>query len=108
MQNAILYFLKISGTINNSKQREFQQTVQFIFNHLPSECLSHNLTLDVNISNLYHFYSLWQSEEALAEFKFSKEFDLLSGAFQTLGTPHETLSGKGANAQLFEFNLLDT
>jgi hypothetical protein len=107
MNNNALYFLKISGTIASPKQREFQQTIQFIFNHLPIECLSHNLTLDVNIPNLYHFYSIWQSEVALMEFKFSHEFELLNGAFRTLGAYHHTMAGKQTEAQLFDLNHLD-
>lgn len=107
MDKDTLYFLKISGTIDAGKQREFQQTVQFIFHHLPMACLSHNLSLDVHVQNLYHFYSLWQSDEAITHFKGSHEYELLKGAFQTLGTYHETMSGRGVGPQLFELNHLD-
>lgn len=107
MDKDALYFLKISGLINKTKHQEFQQTVQFIFNHLSSACLSHNLALDVNTTNLYHFYSLWQSEDSLLAFKASQEFELLKGAFQTLGQYEETMSGKKADMQLFELNYLD-
>jgi hypothetical protein len=107
MDKDAIYFLKISGTISASKHREFQQTVQFIFNQLLPTCLSRNLTLDVIIPNLYHVYSLWQSEDALIAFKSSHEFELLKGAFKTLGEYHETMAGKKAEFQLFELNHLD-
>ena len=107
MDKDTLYFLKISGFIRSEKNREFQQTVQFIFNHLPKECLSHNLALDVHTNNLYHLYTLWQSEDSLITFKSSHEFDLLKGAFQTLGNYQETMAGKWAEVQLFELNHLD-
>jgi len=107
MDKDTLYFLKISGTVAEGKQREFQQTVQFIVNHLPIACLSQNLSLDVNNTNLYHFYSLWQSGSAVDVFKGSHEYELLKGAFQTLGDYHETMSGRAADPQLFELNQLD-
>ncbi len=99
-----LYFLEISGLINTGKHREFQQTVKFIFNHLSSGCLKHNLALDVETPNLYHFYSLWQSQDSLIAFKSSHEFELLKGAFQTLGEYGDAISGKKSDVQLFELN----
>jgi hypothetical protein len=108
MDKDSLYFLKISGLISTGKHREFQQTVQFIFNQIPSTCLKHNLALDVHITNLYHLYLLWQSGESLIAFKTSHEFELLKGAFQTLGEYEDTMSGKKADVQLFELNHLDT
>jgi quinol monooxygenase YgiN len=107
MDKDTLYFLKISGNVSAGKHREFQQTVQFIFNHLPSGCLGRNLALDVHHANLYHIYSLWDSESALEAFKNSNEFELMRGAFQTLGAYEETMAGKLAETQLFELNYLD-
>jgi hypothetical protein len=107
MGNDTLYFLRVSGTINIGKHREFQQTVQFIFNHLSSECLSHSLSLDVHQTNLYHFYSLWSSENSLRSFRESHSFDLLKGAFQTLGSYDDSMAGSKASFQLFELNHLD-
>jgi heme-degrading monooxygenase HmoA len=107
MERDNLYFLKISGTVAAGKQREFQQTVQFVFNHLSSSCLEHNLTLDVHSPELYHLYSLWNSEGSLHAFKSSHEFELIKGAFQTLGSYNDTMSGRWADFQLFELNDLD-
>lgn len=102
-----LYFLKISGNVSSGKHREFQQTVQFIFNHLPIGCLGRNLALDVHHPNLYHLFSLWQSEAALLIFKSSHEFELLKGAYHTLGEYEDTMAGRIAEAQLFELNNLE-
>lgn len=107
MDKDALYFLKISGLINSAKRHEFQQTVQFIFNHLSSACLGHTLALDVDNPNLYHFFLLWQSEDSVLAFKSSHEFELLKGAFQTLGQYQETMYGKKADMQLFELNNLE-
>jgi quinol monooxygenase YgiN len=102
MDKDTLYFLKISGLISKSKHYEFQQTVQFIFNHLSSGCLKRNLSLDVSTPNRFHFFSLWHSDESLLAFKGSHEFELLKGAFQTLGEYEETITGKKIDVQLFE------
>lgn len=105
MERIKLYFLKISGAIGVGKQREFQQTVQFVFNHLPSDCIDYNLCLDVHQPELYHLYSLWKSEDSIVAFKLSHEFELLKGAFQTLGYYQETMTGSRADIQLFDLNL---
>lgn len=102
-----LYFLKISGFVNSSKHREFEQTVKFIFNHLPSACLERNLSLDIFNHNLYHLFSTWQNEDDLLSFKASHEYELLKGAFHTLGEYQDMMAGKLAEAQLFELNQLD-
>ena len=99
-----VYFLKISGEVSARNQREFEQTIQFVFNHLSSYCLSHSLTVDVHIPNLYHLYSTWNSEESLYTFRSSENFELIKGAFQTLGSHKETVTGQAADIQLFELN----
>ena len=108
MERDNLYFLKISGTVSARKQREFQQTVQFVFNHVSSGCLSHNLALDVHTPDLYHLYSIWSSEESLYSFRTSHEFELIKGAFETLGSYKGAISGRRADIQLFELNQLDS
>jgi hypothetical protein len=107
MEKKHSYFLKISGSIAIGKQREFQQTVQFIFNHLPADCVIHNLALDLHVSNLYHLFTLWETEQSLQAFRSSNEFELLKGAFQTLGVYNGALTGKWADVQLFDLNHLD-
>ncbi len=95
MQRDIFCFLKVSGTINAQKEREFLQTAKFIFNHLPADCISKNLSTDVDLSDTYHFYSLWSSKAALDDYMSSSEFDLLTGAFNTLGVQREMVCGTG-------------
>ncbi len=107
MNSENLYFIKISGAIRDEKRKEFQQTIQFIFNHLPSECLGRSLALDVHISDLYHLYLLWSSESSLLNFKKSDEFELLKVAYKTLGAYKETLSGRKSDLTLFDLNYLD-
>jgi len=107
MDKGTLYFLKISGLISKTKQQEFQQTVQFIFNQLSNACLGRNLALDVINPGLYHFYSVWKTEDSLIAFKNSHEFELLMGAFKTLGKYEQTMTGKKSDLQLFELNYFD-
>src|SRR5688572_9051796 len=97
-----IYFLKITGSISWEKHREFQQTVQFVFNHISAGCLVHVLALDVFKPDLYHLFTMWSSREALAIFKRSNEYQLLKGAFQTLGLYESTINGKLADVQMFE------
>ena len=97
-----IHFLKITGTINWGKHTEFQQTIQFIFHHLPSGCVAHDLARDVFSPNVYHFFSMWDSKESLARFKESKEYQVLKGSFQTLGFYDSTTTGRIADVQLFE------
>lgn len=96
------YFLKITGEIGSGKQREFQQTVLFVFNHVPSGCLAHHLAQDVFNFNVYHLFTLWNSEESLMAFKNSHEYQLLKGAFQTLGSYGNTSTGHLADIQMFD------
>lgn len=96
-----LYFLKISGTVRMGKHHEIQQTVRFIFNQLPQPCVKRELAIDVDNSNRYHIFMLWQSKAALMDFKSSNVYDVLTGAFQTLGTYQEE-SGHEADVQLFD------
>ncbi len=104
MEKDSLYFLEISGLISTGKHHEFQQTVKFIFNHLSSACVRHNLSLDVETPNLYHIYCLWQSQNSLLAFTTSNEFQLLKGAFKTLGEYQDSLLGKETETHLFELN----
>jgi quinol monooxygenase YgiN len=101
MENNI-YSLKITGSIIGEKHKEFQQTVQFVFNHLSPGCLVHALALDVFQPNVYHLFTMWNSKEALALFKISNEYQLLKGAYQTLGLYESTINSKLADVQLFE------
>jgi len=79
------YLLKISGSIGSTKHREFEQTIRFVFNMLPSGCYSSHLALDVLHPHLYHVFTLWHSASELRMFRNSEEFDLIKGSFRTLG-----------------------
>jgi hypothetical protein len=107
MEQNNVYFIKISGTVSAVKQREFQQTVQFVFNQLPSDCMSSNLSLDVHIPELNHLFSLWKSEKAVRVFEESNEYQLLKGAFQTLGSYKGAMVGKWVDIQSFELDQHD-
>jgi quinol monooxygenase YgiN len=96
------YFLKITGSITWEKHREFQQTVLFVFNHLPTGCIVHDLTQDVFNLNVFHLFTMWASEEALATFKNSHEYHLLKGSFKTLGSYTSTTTGRLASVQMFD------
>ena len=87
------YFLKISGGIAENKAKEFEQTIRFLFNQLPPECIERSLTEDVNNHGHYYFLSLWQNERSLRKFLESEEFQLIKGAYSALGYLEKTVHG---------------
>jgi quinol monooxygenase YgiN len=89
-----LHFLKISGDIGNNKEKEFEQTIRFVFNQLPDDCIDRNLTQDTFNMGHYVFYSVWHNERALLKFMKSEEYDLIKGAFETLGFYENTVKGE--------------
>jgi quinol monooxygenase YgiN len=88
------HFLKISGDISDNKEKEFEQTIRFVFNQLPDECIDRSLTQDTFNAGHYVFYSVWHNERALLKFMKSEEYDLIKGAFETLGFYENTVKGE--------------
>jgi hypothetical protein len=78
------HFLKISGEISNTKKKEFEQTIRFVFNQMPQECLERNLGTDVHNENRYHFFTLWTDEKSLVKFMETDEYQLIKGAYSAL------------------------
>jgi hypothetical protein len=78
------HFLKISGEISNLKKKEFEQTIRFVFNQMPPECLERNLAADVYNDSLYHFFTLWTDEKSLVKFIETDEYQLIKGAYSAL------------------------
>jgi quinol monooxygenase YgiN len=83
-ESHIGHFLKISGEISNLKKKEFEQTIRFVFNQMPPECLEKNLTVDVNNENRYYFFTLWTDEKAKVKFMGTNEYQLIKGAYSAL------------------------
>jgi hypothetical protein len=101
MDKTTPYFLRISGDVPGNKRREFEQTLKFVFNQLPSECIEHSLSADVFVDGQYHFFSLWLTGSAMKSFMASVEFQLLTGAYFTLGDEQKTVHGPIADIQAF-------
>ena len=102
MEKKIPHFLRISGDVPGNKHREFEQTIKFVINHLPDDCIEHSLAADVFVEGHYHFFSVWLSDTAMKLFMSSVEFQLLSGAYYTLGDDNEKLvHGPVADIQTF-------
>lgn len=93
MEKNIPHFLRISGDVPENKRREFEQTFKFVFNQLPAECIEHSLSHDVFANGHYHFFSLWRTGSAMKLFMSSVEFQLLSGAYFTLGDEEKLVHG---------------
>jgi hypothetical protein len=93
MEKNTPHFLRISGDVPENKRREFEQTLKFVFNHLPSECVEHSLSIDVFVEGHYHFFSLWLSGSSVKAFMASMEFQLLTGAYFTLGNDEKMVHG---------------
>jgi hypothetical protein len=88
-----MHFLRLSGIIASNKEKEFEQTVQFVFNQLSSECLEKVLSNDMHKKDHYHLFYLWSTAGALKKFMGSIELQLIIGAFDTLGTLEHTIFG---------------
>ena len=102
MAYSMTFFLKMSGTVPPSKRKEFEQTVRFVSNHLNTPCLQFNLSSDIFIADLYHFYSLWPSAESLGSFCKSQEFQVLEGAYNTLGSLEKNTTGEQVDIKSFQ------
>ena len=89
-----IHFLKVTGFIPENKRKEFEQTFRFVFTQLPSDCMEHDLSIDINFPGRYHFYSLWHSYNSLAVFMKSQEFQVLEGAYEALGSLDRTGYGE--------------
>ena len=101
MEKNTPHFLRISGDVPLNKRKEFEQTFRFVFHQLPEECLEHSLSEDVFIEGHYHFFSLWRTGTAMKIFMASAEFQLLTGAYFTLGDELKTVHGPRADIQAF-------
>lgn len=102
MEKNTLHFLRISGDVPGNKRREFEQTFKFVFNQLPADCIEHSLSADVLVEGHYHFFSLWLTGSSMKLFMASVEFQLLTGAYFTLGGGDEkTVYGPVADIQAF-------
>ena len=102
MEKNTLHFLRISGDVPGNKRREFEQTFRFVFNQLPADCIEHSLAADVFVDGHYHFFSLWRTAGAMKTFMKSAEYQLLTGAYFTLGTEEEMVHGPIADIQAFK------
>jgi quinol monooxygenase YgiN len=92
------FVLITSGTVDQNKRNEFEQTVKFILNHVSSGCVRRDFSIDVNVSGRYHLLLGWDSLDALDAFKQSNELTLLQGALDTLGGSPEFLQGTIVNS----------
>jgi hypothetical protein len=95
------HFLRISGDVPGNKRREFEQTFRFVFNQLPADCIEHSLSADVFVDGRYHFFSLWLSGNSMKLFMASVEYQLITGAYFTLGGDEKTVHGPMADIQVF-------
>ena len=101
MEKNTPHFLRISGDVPGNKRKEFEQTFKFVFNQLPAECIEHSLSSDVFNGGHYHFFSLWLNAGAMKLFMSSVEFQLLTGAYFTLGEDEKIAYGPMADIQAF-------
>ena len=101
MEKSTPHFLRVSGDVPLNKRREFEQTIKFVFNQLPGGCIEHSLSSDVFIDGHYHFFSLWLTGSSMKAFMASMEFQLITGAYFTLGGEEQTVHGPLAEIQAF-------
>lgn len=102
MANNTEHFLKMSGTVPPGKRKELEQTFRFVSNQLTPVCLQCSLSADIFITDMYHFYSLWPTAEALGNFCKSQEFQVLEGAYKTLGSLEKNTTGELQDIKSFQ------
>jgi hypothetical protein len=101
MEKNTPHFLRISGDVPENKRKEFEQTIKFVFNQLPDECIEHSLSRNVFVDGHYDFFSLWVTGSSMKLFMASVEFQLLTGAYFTLGDEEKIVHGPMADIQTF-------
>ncbi|PWT79058.1 MAG: hypothetical protein C5B59_00400 [Bacteroidetes bacterium] len=89
-----MYYLKLTGTIPEGKQREFEQTYRFMITQIPETCTGFNISRDVMNNASYHIMSYWKNAEALRSFAKTSIYQMLIGAFNTLGKLRELTEGQ--------------
>ena len=101
MEKNTPHFLRISGDVPENKRKEFEQTFRFVFNQLPDECIEHSLCKNVFIDGNYSFFSIWKTGSSMKAFMQSVEYQLLTGAYFTLGDEEKIEHGPVADIQAF-------
>ena len=94
-------FLIISGQIKESKRNEFEQTFRLAAGSMSKDCIIHNLSKDTDREGYYYFFSLWVSESALKRFTDSVEYQMMNGAFHTLGVVGKSCTGNLSEMKSF-------
>jgi len=90
----IMYFLKLSGYIPETKQAEFEQTYRLSSTQIPKSCEEYSISKDVLNEGVYHFVSYWPLLNHMQAFKRSASFLIIIGAFKALGELYENSSGE--------------
>ena len=85
-----MFLLHIKGVIKGQKQKEFNQSVSFLMEHVDQQCVYYYLASDIQKVDIFHFYSLWTCKEALNNFIASEDYKALLGAFDVLGAVQQS------------------
>jgi quinol monooxygenase YgiN len=101
------YFVKISGFISLRRKNEFEKTFRYIFNQLPVQCLEHYISMDIFNGGYFHFYSLWDSQDALGAFLKSGHFHAIQDLCKTLGILEKTITGEMIDIKSFLVSSID-
>jgi quinol monooxygenase YgiN len=91
---SIMYYLKLSGYIPETKQLEFEQTYRLVTTQIPRACTGYNISKDALNEGVYHFISYWSSISQINSFSHSASYLMMTGAFKTLGELYENVSGE--------------
>ena len=83
--------LVVTGEIPTLKSQEFEKTYRLASGNFPTDCRQNWLARDTTNDARYIFFSAWNSQKSLDRFKESREYLLISGAFQALGNIQDML-----------------
>src|SRR6266513_836593 len=102
MNDQSIHFLKISGLVPVNKRKEFEQTLRFMTNQFPAECMEYHISMDIFTTGYYHFYSLWSSGIALTDFLESGDFHFIRGLYKTVGSFEKAITGELLDIKSFK------
>ena len=85
-----MYLLQIQGNILAEKQKEFNQSLDFLMIEVSELCYECKKT-ENGENGRYEFNSYWKSKKQLDEFLKTDLYKAIVGAFKVLGTYEGTV-----------------
>ena len=96
--------LRITGIISDKKRMEFNQSMEYMMDHLPDTCKKHFIASDLFDKGRIYFQSQWLNKEDILEFLKMDEYKAFVGAFKTLGDMKITELGEWLESETLRYD----